>query len=239
MVLEAMARLELHEPTISLRINKNTPKEMWDCAMATSMRVGGLPLLQNDEVIVPALMRELGFSLEDARDFAIIGCQEITGSGNDYPAPNGSSMSHSGIYWAIALLMAINNGINPMNGAQVPEKLRSGYLYDMKSMDEVRAAFEKIATWMLTWSATLNNYTEHEYPRLFPFPNLSISTTGCMESGKDVSEGGAKYNSYGGTATGLATTADSLTALKYMIFDKKNRYRKRISGRYSCQLGGL
>ncbi len=221
MVLEAMSRLELHEPTVSLRINKNTPKEIWDCAMATSMRVGGLPLLQNDEVIVPAIMSELGFSLEDARNFAFIGCQEITGSGCDYPAPNGSSMSHSGIYWAIALDMALNNGINPINGAQVPEKVRSGYLTDMKSMDEVRAAFEKIATWMLTWSATLNNYTEHEYPRIFPFPNLSISTTGCMESGKDVSEGGAKYNSYGGTATGLATTADSLTALKYMVFDKK------------------
>ena len=221
MVLEAMARLELHEPTISLRVNKNTPKALWDCAMATSMKVGGLPLLQNDEVIIPSLMRELGFELEDARNFAIIGCQEITGSGNDYPAPNGSAMGHSGIYWAIVLLMAINNGVNPMNGAQVPERLRSGYLYDMKSMDEVKAAFEKIATWMLTWSATLNNYTEHEYPRLFPYPNLSISTVGCMEQGKDVSEGGAKYNSYGGTATGLATTADSLTALKYMVFDKK------------------
>ena len=221
MVLEAMSRLELHEPTVSLRVSRNTPKEIWDCAMATSMKVGGLPLLQNDEVIVPALMRELGFELEDARNFAFIGCQEITGSGNDYPAPNGSSMGHSGIYWAIALVMAINNGINPINGAQVPEKLRSGYLTDMNSIEEVKAAYEKIANWMLTWSASLNNYTEHEYPRLFPFPNLSISTTGCMESGKDVSEGGAKYNSYGGTATGLATTADSLTALKYMIFDKK------------------
>jgi formate C-acetyltransferase len=221
MVLEAMARLDLHEPTVSLRVNRNTPKEIWECAMATSMRVGGLPLLQNDEVIVPAIVKELGFTIEDARNFAFIGCQEITGSGNDYPAPNGSAMGHSGIYWAIALLMAINNGVNPMNGAAVPEKLRSGYLYDMKSMEEVKAAFEKIATWMLTWSASLNNYTEHEYPRLFPFPNLSISTEGCMESGKDVSEGGAKYNSYGGTATGLATTADSLTAIKYMVFDKK------------------
>ncbi len=232
MVLEAMSRLELHEPTVSLRISKNTPKEIWDCAMATSMRVGGLPLLQNDDVIVPAIIRELGFELEDARNFAFIGCQEITGSGCDYPAPNGSAMGHSGIYWAIALLMAINNGINPINGAQVPEHLRSGYLTDMNSMDDVRAAFEKICTWMLTWSATLNNYTEHEYPRLFPFPNLSISTTGCMESGKDVSEGGAKYNSYGGTATGLATTADSLTALKYMIFDNnlvsKEEYLKAI-----------
>ena len=221
MVLETMARLDLHEPTVSLRVTKNTPKEMWDCAMAASTRVGGLPLLQNDEVIIPAIMKELGFTLEDARNFAFIGCQEITGSGNDYPAPNGSSMGHNGIYWAIALDMALNNGINPMNGAKCPDKVCSGYLTDMKSMDEVRAAFEKICDWMMTWSATLNNLTEHEYPRLFPFPNLSISTEGCMESGKDVSEGGAKYNSYGGTATGLATTADSLTALKYMVFDKK------------------
>ena len=221
MVLETMARLDLHDPTISLRVTKNTPKEMWDCAMAASTRVGGLPLLQNDEVIVPAIVRELGWTVEDARNFAFIGCQEITGSGNDYPAPNGSAMGHNGIFWAIALDMAINNGFNPINGAQCPEEIRSGYLYEMKSMDEVRAAFEKITTWMMTWSATLNNLTEHEYPRLFPFPNLSISTEGCMESGKDVSEGGAKYNSYGGTATGLATTADSLTALKYVVFDKK------------------
>ena len=221
MVLEAMSRLQLHEPTVSLRTGPDTPKEIWDCAMATSMKVGGLPLLQNDEVIIPALQRELGFTLEDARNFAFIGCQEITGSGNDYPAPNGSSMGHSGIYWAIALVMALNNGVNPINGAQLPEHLRFGYLTDMDSMDDVKNAFEKICTWMMTWSATLNNYTEHEFPRLFPFPNLSISTEGCMESGKDVSEGGAKYNSFGGTATGLATTADSLTALKYMIFDKK------------------
>ena len=228
MVLETLARLDLHDPTISLRITKNTPKEMWDCAMAASSRVGGLPLLQNDDVIIPALMKEVGFSLEDARNFAFIGCQEITGFGNDYPAPNGSAMGHNGIFWAIALVMAINNGINPINGAQCPEKVRSGYLYDMETMDDVKAAFEKICTWMLTWSATLNNLTEHEYPRLFPFPNLSISTEGCMESGKDVSEGGAKYNSYGGTATGLATTADSLTALKYIVYDKKIATREEF-----------
>ncbi|MGI6216977.1 MAG: pyruvate formate lyase family protein [Coriobacteriales bacterium] len=221
MVLEAMSRLQLHEPTVSLRCTKDTPKEMWDCAMATSTKVGGLPLLQNDDVIVPAIQQELGWDIEDARNFAFIGCQEITGSGNDYPAPNGSNMGHNGIYWQIALLMAINDGVNPMNGVRCPEEVCSGTLADMKSMDEVRAAFEKICKWEMDWSATLNNYVEHEYPRLFPFPNLSISTTGCMESGKDVSEGGAKHNSYGGTATGLATTGDSLTAIKYMVFDKK------------------
>ncbi len=221
MVLESIARLKLHEPTVSLRTTKNTPQEMWDCAIATSMNVGGLPLLQNDDCIIPGIMRELGFSLEDARNYAFIGCQEITGSGNDYPAPNGSAMGINGIYWPIALVMAINNGINPMNGRQAPKEYCSGYLYEMKSMEEVKAAYEKLTNWMFTWIATLNNYCEHEYTRLFPFPNLSISTEGCMEQGKDVSAGGAKYNSYGGTATGLATVGDSLTALKYMVFDKK------------------
>jgi len=221
MTLETIARLKLHEPTVSLRVHKNTPPEIWNCALETSKIVGGLPLFQNDEVIVPALIRELGFTIEDARDYSLIGCQEIVGSGNDYPAPNGTAMSHNGIYWSIVLVMAINNGINPMNGQQAPEHVRSGYLHEMKSIEEVRAALEKLARWMLTWSATLNNYAEYEQARLFPFPNLSISTEGCMEKGMDVSAGGAKYNSYGGTATGLATVGDSLTAIKYMVFDKK------------------
>ncbi|MCL2408005.1 MAG: hypothetical protein FWC96_00110 [Oscillospiraceae bacterium] len=221
MILEAMARLKLHEPTISLRVHKNTPDEIWNCALETSRIVGGLPLFQNDDIIIPGMMKELGFSLEDARDYSLIGCQEIVGSGNDYPAPNGTAMSHNGIYWSIVLVMALNNGINPMNGQQAPEHVRSGYLYEMNSIEEVRAALEKLARWMLTWSATLNNYAEYEQARLFPFPNLSISTEGCMEKGMDVSAGGAKYNSYGGTAVGFATVGDSLTAIKYMVFDKK------------------
>jgi len=221
MTLETMARMKLHEPTISLRLHKDSPDELWECAMETSKLVGGLPLYQNDDVIIPGIMKELGFSLEDARDYALVGCQEISGSGNDYPAPTGTAMSHNGIFWSNVLVMAINNGINPMNGSQVPEHLRSGYLADMKSIDDVHDAVEKIARWMLTWSATLNNYAEYEQPRLFPYPNVSISVDGCMERGLDVSAGGAKYNSYGGTATGLATVGDSLTAIKYMVFDKK------------------
>ncbi|MDR3209668.1 MAG: hypothetical protein LBT36_03475, partial [Oscillospiraceae bacterium] len=89
MVLETVGRLKLHDPTISLRINRDTPDELWGCALETSRLVGGLPLFQNDEVIIPSLMAELGFELRDARDFGIIGCQEIVGCGNDFPAPNG------------------------------------------------------------------------------------------------------------------------------------------------------
>ncbi|MBR3277041.1 MAG: hypothetical protein IKG08_10630 [Eubacterium sp.] len=221
MVLEGIARLQLHEPTVSIRINKNTPDKLWECALETSRRVGGLPLIQNDEVIIPSIMREVGFTLEDARDFAFIGCQEITGSGNDYPCPNGIPMGHNGLWWSACLVTAINNGINPFVNQQAPPEYCSGYLYEMETYEDVKRAFEKLTKWLMTWSSSMNNYAEHEQYRLFPFPNLSISTEGCLESGKDVSEGGAKYNSYGGTATGLATVGDSLTAIKWAVYDKK------------------
>jgi pyruvate-formate lyase len=68
---------------------------------------------------------------------------------------------------------------------------------------------------------TMQNYTEYITMPLAPHAGLSISIEGCMESGKDCTAGGAKYNSFGGTATGLATVADSLTAIKYLVFDKK------------------
>ena len=219
MVLETVGRLKLHDPTISLRINKNTPDELWECALETTKLVGGLPLFQNDEVIIPSLIKELDFELEDARNYGIIGCQEIVGSGCDFPAPNGMYPPHASVWWGSILNMAINNGINPYNGEQA--SLKTGYLYEMNSMEEVREAVSKMARYIMKLFISANNYAEYVSQQNTTQAILSISIEGCMESGKDCAMGGAKYNSYGGTATGLATIADSLTTIKYMCFDKK------------------
>ena len=219
MVMETMGRLLLHDPTISLRINKNSPDRLWDCALETSKLVGGLPLFQNDEVIIPGLMQELGWDIEDARDYGVIGCQEIVGCGNDYPAGNGMPAAMQGIHYGVALATALNDGKNPYNNVQCP--VHTGYLYEMSSIEEVREAFRRICEYSVNWLITLNNYTEQFLPYFWPEPGLSISVDGCMESGKDIVAGGAKHNSFGGTATGLATVADSFSTIKYMCFDKK------------------
>ena len=219
MTLETLGRLKLHDPTISLRINKNTPDKLWECAIEVNRLVGGLPLFQNDEVIIPGAMKELGFSLRDARDYALIGCQEITGSGNDYAAGNGTTPPEAYTQYSTILDMALNDGKNPYNGAQC--SVHTGYLYDMKSLDEVKEAWRKIATFVLKAQVTVQNYVEHLFMYHDQHPILSISMEGCMESGRDVVCGGAKYNSFGCTAVGLATVADSLTTIRYMCFDKK------------------
>ncbi|MGI6216237.1 MAG: pyruvate formate lyase family protein [Coriobacteriales bacterium] len=217
MVLETVGRLKLHDPTISLRINKNTPDKLWECALSTSKLVGGLPLFQNDEVIIPTLMKQRHFTLRDARDYGVIGCQEIVGCGNDWPAGNGAHPPNATVYWSVILDMALNDGQNPMNKAQA--SLHTGYLYEMTNIEQVHNAFEKMIRYIFRMYISTQNYTEYVSRITCPQPGYSMSIEGCMESGYDVMNGGAKYNAYGGTATGLATVADSFTTIKYMCFD--------------------
>ena len=219
MALETVGRLKLHDPTISLRFNKNSPDELWDCAIATSKLVGGLPLYQNDEVIIPTVMKERGFSLRDARDYGIIGCQEIVGCGRDFPAGNGIFPPHATVMWGAIFNMAINNGTNPYNGEQA--SVRTDYLYNMTSIEQVRDAVEKLGRYILKMYVSMNNYAEYIGYYHLTQPMLSISMEGCMEKGLDCTAGGCKYNGFGGTATGLATLADSLSTIKYLCFDKK------------------
>ncbi|MBR3275088.1 MAG: hypothetical protein IKG08_00555 [Eubacterium sp.] len=218
MTLETVARLQLHDPTVSLRVSSKTPDKLWEVALTATTVVGGLPLIQNDDVIIPGCMKELGFTLEDARNYAIIGCQEVTGSGNDYPQPCGINPPYSCHYGTI-FACAINDGKNPVNGVQ--SSLHTGFLYDMKSIEEVEEAYEKMALYILKAYASINHYVEYLTEFVAPAVGMSISVEGCMEQGLDCTWGGAKYTSHGGTATGLATIADSLSTIEYMCFDKK------------------
>jgi formate C-acetyltransferase len=219
MVLETIGRLKLHDPTISLRVGKSSPDKLWECALETSRLVGGLPLFQNEDIIIPSLIEARGFSLRDARDFGIIGCQEIVGCGTDFPAPNGMYPPHASVWWGTIFDMAINNGVNPFNGQSC--RLKTGYLYDMTSIEQVRDAVSQMGHYIMKLFITANNYAEHISAYYSTQPALSISMEGCFEKGKDAVWGGCKYNSFGGTATGLATLGDSLSTIKYMCFDNK------------------
>ena len=219
MVLEAVGRLGLHDPTVTLRITKDTPDKLLELAIETTKRVGGLPLYYNDDVVIPAVKKELGFTLEEARDYALIGCQEITGSGIEYSSCNGICAPQGSVFYGVVLDLAINDGKNPMNNVQVD--CHTGFLYDMKSIEDVKNAFVTMARYILREHITLNTFIEYIVSYNMPQPVISVSMAGCMEKGKDVVNGGAKYTSFGGTATGLATVADSMCTIEYACFDKK------------------
>ena len=102
--------------------------------------------------------------------------------------------------------MAMNDGQNPYNHEQCT--IHTGYLYEMESIEELKEAWKKLATYVLRAQVSVENYVEELFMHYDTHPILSITMEGCMETGVDVVCGGAKYNSYGCTAVGLATVAD-------------------------------
>jgi formate C-acetyltransferase len=215
--LKSAARLKLHDATLSLCLHKDSPAELWEAGIETVKIVGGIPTFENTDLVVN-LLHQRGLSIEDARNFCVIGCVEMSGSGCEFSNVSGP-FSKTFINVSNMVLQAINNGINPMNGKA--GGLKTGYLYEMKSFDEVKAAFEQQLNYFLDWHFTVSNVFEFIGNPQLPVPIASATMDGCMENGRDMMLGGAKYNSTGSALLGIATAADSLAAIKYLVYDQK------------------
>jgi formate C-acetyltransferase len=233
MMLQTAGRLVLHDPPQALRIHKNTPPELWEAAIETTKLAGGVPTYENDEVIIPTLIAR-GLSLEDARNCCLIGCVELAGCGTEWPACGGTG-TESYMNLAAALWLAINDGFNPMpplmtdslaeaaklKASDARVGLPTGHLYDMASFEEVKEAFKKQIEYFVKWHHMNINSFEYVAREVIPNPVVSSTMAGCMEKGKDVMWGGAKYNSTGNSGVGIGNVADSLNIIRHCVFEKK------------------
>ena len=232
MMLQAMGRLVLHDPPHSMRVHKGTPKELWEAAIETTKICGGVPTFENDGVIIPALMKR-GLSLESARNYSPIGCVEPGGTGDEWPACGGTG-SVSYLNLVNGVWLGINDGYLPMpmnfGAPKQGEKLKTeanservglptGYLYEMESFDQVLDAYKKQIEYFVRWHAMNINSFEYVARQNLPLPIVSATMEGCMESGKDVMFGGAKYNSCGMAGVGIGNVADCLYMIKHLCFD--------------------
>ena len=230
MMLQSAGRLVLHDPPQALRIHDGTPDALWEAAIETTKLAGGVPTFESDKVIIPALMKR-GIPLEDARNYCLNGCVEPSVGGYEWAQPGGTG-TESYLNIANAMLLAINNGYNPMKVPLGPGLKAmdaeprqtgpaTGYLYEMNSMDEVLAAVKTQFDFFCKWQCTNINAWESMSSFHTPLPMLSATVAGCMESGKDVQCGGAMYNSTGNSCIGLGNVADSLNIINQVCFVQK------------------
>ncbi|MBR6812743.1 MAG: hypothetical protein IKM51_05170, partial [Oscillospiraceae bacterium] len=215
--LESAARLKLHDPTLSLCIHSDTPKELIKLGIETNKIVGGIPTFENTDMIIDTL-RKQGFTVEDARNFCIVGCVELSGSGCDFANISGP-FSRSFINLNNVLLQAINNGVNPMNGVQSGKQ--TGTLAEMTSFQQVLNAFQTQFDFFMDWMHVLFKILEKAGNSQMPIPAASATIDGCLEKGMDMVYGGAKYNATGLSHHGIGTLVDSLCAIRYLVFDAK------------------
>lgn len=214
LVLEARNHTRLISPWMAVRFHKNTPYEL-KVVTANSIRIGtGEPKIFNDEVAIPAGLGK-GYSLEDARDYTVVGCVEIDAAGYEYGC-------HDATYFNVSrvLELAINDGKWLHDGVQMG--IHTGYLKDMKSFDEVLKAFDKQMEYLVGLMISSVNTIEQVHKEYKPLPYLSLFIEDCVKNGRDVTAGGAKYNHSGPQALALGTAADSLATIKQLVFDEKS-----------------
>jgi formate C-acetyltransferase len=217
LMLLSFRRLVVPDPSVCIRVNEHTPDIIWKLAIETSKLAGGIPQFDNDAVIIRSLV-ERGIPLEDAREYGIIGCVEPTVPGKEWPCC-GTTGSFGGVTLISVLNLCIHGNKNPMTGGEgwLPCKK----LYEYESFEELKAEYERQVNFYIAFEQKIFHFFEVVYSEFFPCISASVMMDGCMESGKDVTWGGAKYNAVGVMTNTFANTADSLMTIKKLCFDTK------------------
>ncbi|MFX1567510.1 MAG: pyruvate formate lyase family protein [Promethearchaeota archaeon] len=213
MILEATANVKSLYTTISIRISSKTPRDFLKRTLETYKYTAGMGI-QNDEILVPQL-HNTGYSLEDARDYSIVGCAETHGTGNDFSYAAGNAIQIPTLF-----NMALNEGRtllsgNKTLGAKTPPAK------DFKSFEDVKKAFVDQLKFGINLSVKKAELKDKIYAEYLPSPLLSSSIEGCLESGMDATRNGAKYNNNPMGTQGLGTVVDSLAAIRWAVFEEK------------------
>jgi len=210
--MDAIANIKSMTNSFSMRLHSKSSDEYLMKIAEVFSKTSG-PAIYNDDIIVPALMTA-GDSIEDARNYGIIGCVEPASCGNTHGCTAGNDISLVGI-----LERVLTNGKLRMMGKR--SGLKTGKFEKFKSFEEIQEAYKKQLYKMIEFITDCVNCKDKVYMEGFHNPYISLTLDGCLENGLDITQGGAKYNYGSITARGIATAADSLLAIKKAVFDEK------------------
>lgn len=219
MLLEAHAHVHLNDPNISVRLHRETPQEFLNKTLEVIRLGGGLPILINDEAIIPSLVSCCDVGLKDARNYGDVGCEENITDPNFGGADMNGRNNAGWINLPKPIELALFNGKNPMNGIQVSPQ--TGDVCDFKTMSQFLAAVKTQVEFAVEMNVIANNVYDYTFTKYYPLVFHDLMHPGPRHSGIDMNAGGCKYNSTGCLAVGMANAGDILAAIDYLIFKKK------------------
>ena len=212
--LNASLAVRGDQPQVSLRVHKNMPEYVWKKAFELIQTGMGFPELYNDEVAVKAKINA-GISEEDAWNYSIVGCVELTAGGKEYSHTEGARIN-----WQKILELMLNEGKCQITGL-------GWQLAETYALDEIKD-FQQFYEW---YKRELKHFTKfvcrfidalsQQYGIYWPVPFMSSMMEGCIEKGRDVTNCGTIYNNLTLDSVGIATVADSLEAIETLVFKEK------------------
>lgn len=215
-MLRATELMKLRDPNVNARYCSGVnPKEYLRRLCEVNVNTGATPAIHNDKAIIKAMTGK-GDTLQQARDYGIVGCVE--------PVSNGRAYIHTAsilLNLTAALELTLFNGAHRFTGRDVLISKQTGDPRDFSTFEEFRAAFQEQTQWLIDQATTLNNLFGKVHQDFYPTPLLSALYEGPMDKGKDLIQGGATINGSASTIIGLADVADSLSAIQKVVFEEK------------------
>ena len=214
MILKSVAQCHLTQPNLTVRYHKGLPDDfMRECVEV--VRCGfGMPAFNDDEVIIPSFIAR-GVKPEDAYNYSAIGCVETAVPGKWGYRCTGMSF----LNFPKALLIAMNDGVDPASGTKLCEGI--GHFKDFTSFDQVLQCWDKVIREMCRQctiiDATCDMVLEQDTADIL----CSALTDDCIERGLNMKEGGAVYDFISDLQVGIANLADSLAAMKKVVFEDR------------------
>ena len=209
--LQCQYDLGLPQPNLSVRLNRNSSHELMQKAIEVVSKGSGMPQFFNDEAIVHALM-ELGIEKKDALNYAIVGCVELTTHGNNLGWSDAAMFNLNK-----ALELTLNHGKCLLTHEQIGLDL--GGLDTYQTFEDLEKAFQQQIDYFIDKMMQCEVIVEKAHQDCLPTAFLSSVIDDCLENGLDVTKGGAKYNLSGIQMIQIANLADSLAAMKKLVYD--------------------
>ena len=218
MCIQASMHVHLPAPSLSVRVWNGSPHEFLIKAAELTRTGIGLPAYYNDEVIIPALQNR-GLSLEDAREYNIIGCVEPQKAGK-------TEGWHDAAFFNMCrpLELVFSNGMDKGEMVGIP----TGDVTQMKTFDEFFDAYKKQMEYCISLLVNADNAIDVAHAERCPLPFLSCMIDDCLKEGKSVQEGGAVYNFTGPQGFGIANMADGLFAIRKLVYEDKKVSMKEL-----------
>lgn len=232
MCIQASMHVHLPQPSLSVRVWNGSPHEFLIKAAELTRTGIGLPAYYNDEVIIPSLQNR-GLSLADAREYNIIGCVEPQKAGK-------TEGWHDAAFFNMCRPMELvfSNGMDKGEMVGIP----TGDVTKMNSFEEVYHAYKEQMEYCISLLVNADNAIDVAHAERCPLPFLSSMVDDCLKEGKTVQEGGAVYNFTGPQGFGIANMADSLYAIRKLVFqDKKvtmEEYKNALLWNYGKGIDG-
>ncbi len=221
LILRSVGEMRLTQPNLSVRYHKKIDDDFMTACINVIEKGFGMPAFNNDEVVIPSLIR-LGVKKEDAYNYSAIGCIEVAVPGKwGYRCTGMSFLNFMRVF-----LTALNDGLDVTSGKIFCKG--TGKFEDFTTFNDVMEAWKKQVEFYTEAAVTTDTVVDTALEENVPDVMCSAFVDDCIERGKTLKQGGAKYDYISGLQVGIANLGNSLAAIRKLVFEEKRIDKKEL-----------